>query len=222
MPHGSINKGQISRSRFVMNFLWFATGILAIPKGQASSMSHKRIDLFRSRPSVNGQGHDATSIHLAGSIHVLMMMLMLKFGEMNNVMISYIISTRVQTHLQECLFTRSGCISGNERHDAFASSRTLFACQQFVVAGMLLSVPFQKEAIAGIQEWSKELQQGQIGIGAGDTALHDFQVAWNLPILDLCHTTIVLDVLWIKIGKHFGKEWIQIVGRNSFFNDQMP
>lgn len=104
---------------------------------------------------------------------------------------------RNHSHLQQRFFAWVWRIASNECHEPF--DLNFFGwCPP--VAGVLLSIPFHKEPIAGIQQRSKSVQQRQIRFCAWNTTVHNLQVATYLPFLHIGDPTIVLQLE--LIAKH--------------------
>lgn len=58
---------------------------------------------------------------------------------------------------------------------------------------MLLSIPSGKEVVARVEQWLKYGLELDMRICTRYSTLHYFQIATNLPFLNVCNASIVLE-----------------------------
>jgi len=136
------------------------------------------------------------------------------------------LSIAYRTHLQQGLFSGSRCVPRDKGHQSSTPLGFLFDDDAKLcfggIAGVLLAVPVEEKVVAGVEQWQKQVPQGLIGFRGRHTALHDFQITRNLPVLDVGHAAVVRNVLWVKAFEERRKQmFLQILGIKGLVHDQM-
>lgn len=86
---------------------------------------------------------------------------------------------------------------------------------------MLLPIPIQKQVVTGRQQWIEQLTQFEVGLRRRNPSIHDFEVATDLPLGNLCNTAIVGDNLGLKESQELGKDTIEVGRMDGLFQDEM-
>jgi hypothetical protein len=79
-----------------------------------------------------------------------------------------------------------------------------------VVTGVLLTVPFKEQPVAGIQKGSKMLPEVDVRIRTRDATGQHLEVTRNFPVLHPTHSSVVRDVLRIEQLQEGGEDHVEV------------